>query len=705
MNNYEKIPLLRLFLPFIAGIFFAHYFQFQLWISFSGFLIFMLLFSINHLFIDRDEKKEFKYRWLGGVFLNISILSAGFFLVHNNDLVNNPRHFSTQDFYGKTVLMQVDESPSKRKNAIKATLSVIALKSENKWISVNGKVIQYFEKDSNALHLKYGDRLIQAANFTEVLPPQNPHEFNYKGYLANSNIYHQSFVKGNEWKKIDENCGNALMRSGFSARNYLLKKIESLGISGKEFGLVTALLLGISDYLDADTLKSFSSTGTIHVLSVSGLHVGIFYIIISFLLAFLDRYKNGRFIKAFLIILSIMFYAIITGMAPSVLRAAVMFSVIVIAKSINRNSSIYNTLIFSALVLIIVDPCIVTKIGFLLSYLAVMGIVYLYPKFYALLKIKNTLLKSLWTLVCVSLAAQIATSPLAVYYFNQFPNYFLISNIIVVPLTSFIVYLGIAMLAFSFIPYVSDIFAILLTYLLKFLNIIVNFIENLPFASGINVINWFQMLLLYGFIVFVILYFENLKTYFLKLAFAFLIVLILISSLNSIKSRSQQEFTVYSVEEGIAIDFISGNKVLFITDSSIAKNQNLTDNFAKNNRRFHGVKNVTTVLVNKIKSTDSLYFNDTYIFKNFIVFGNSLIGFINKNEHYHSSDKPLVANYLIVTGLPSKESDDFNLVFNSNNIVLPKNLRQYEIKWVNKKFANDKKRLYNIRESGAYIVN
>ena len=613
MIQFERIPLLRFFIAFVTGLILARFFDFNSLLIITVCFIFFLLFALSHWFNkSKDDKKEFKFRWLNGFFLNISLLLTGILIVQNNQPLNKANHFSKFDNSNKSVVVQVDDAPSERKNSIRATLSVVALKLNNKWIKTSGKLIQYFEKDSNALNLKYGDRLIQKANFTEVLPPQNPHEFNYKAYLANNNIFHQSYVKNNEWKKIDSGQGNSILAIGYKAKNIVLRKIESLGIKGDEFAIVTALLLGITDYLDADTLKRFSATGTVHVLSVSGLHVGIFFVIINLLLGFLDKYKRGKIFKAILIILSIWFYSLITGLSPCVLRAAAMFSIIVVAKYLNRNSNIYNTLLLSALILIIIDPNIVTNLGFLLSYLAVLGIVYLYPKFYNVLKIKNYFFNQIWSLICVSIAAQIASSPLSVYYFSQFPNYFLISNIIVVPLTTLIVYSGVAFLGLSFIPYVSDVIAVFLSYLLKFLNYFVGVIEGLPYCTSVFVINNYQMFLLYTFIIFIILYFEKLKPFFMHIALVCLICVFIMSSFKKVKDNVQKQFIVYSVDRGIAIDFFTGNNALFIADSNIISNRSLIDFQIKNNRVAHGIKNVIPFPSHLISKTDIQHNNEIF---------------------------------------------------------------------------------------------
>jgi hypothetical protein len=213
------------------------------------------------------------------------------------------------------------------------------------------------------------------------------------------------------------------------------------------------------------------------------------------------------------------------------------------------------------------------------------------------------------------------------------------------------------------------------------------------------------MLLLYAFILFIIIYFEKLKPFFLKMAFICLITLMLISAVNTINNKTQQKLVVYSVENGIAVDFISGNNVLFIADSNISKNQMLIDNITKNNRRFHGINNVTTLGLNQLNSTDTLLYNTAFVFKNFVGFGNNKMTFINRKSKYFNTEKQFSADFIIITGLPSKKSDAISSVFNSNQIVLTKNLRHYELKEIYRQFEKDKNKLFDINNSGAFSIN
>jgi len=699
----EKIPLLRFFIPLISGVFLAPFINSDKHFLFYVFLLVLAACMCFHFcYKIKDEKKEFKNRWINGFFINILLLIAGMLLVQNHNHLNDSRHFSKYQYKNNLSILEVIEAPGNRKNSVKAVLAVKALHIDNKWIKTKGKIIQYFEKDSMAIELKYGDVLIQKALFTDVKAPQNPHEFNYKRYLENNNIFHQSYVRQNNWQKISNGKGNTLIEIGSKAKAYITKKIEEAGINDKEYGLVTALLLGMSDNLDVDTLKNFSAAGAMHVLCVSGLHVGIFFLILGFVFSFLNRYKNGRYVKAVLIIMGIWFYALITGFAPSVLRASAMFSIILIGNTFKKKTSIYNTLVFSALILIVLNPGIISKAGFWLSYLAVIGIVYLYPKFYSLFNVKNYVLEKTWSLLCVSMAAQIATAPLAVYYFNQFPNYFLLSNIIVVPLATIIVYLGVSLIALSFIPFISSILGFALGFLLKSLNTIVAFIENLPYSASIIVIDKYQMLLFYVFVILLFAYFEKLKPVLLKLSLLSLIVFFAISSYNSINAQNQKKMVMYSIDKGLAIDIIHGQKALFIADSMLLKKPEIIDFHIKGNRNHNNIDKVSTIAANNLKHTDSIIDNILFIYKNFIGFADSKIGIVQQNQTFANTQAKINLNMLLINEIPYK--NNFLLQsFNNPCMVFSKNVKNYKQKRFVEKNKISADKIYDIKTNGAFV--
>lgn len=371
-------------------------------------------------------------------------------------------------------------------------------------------------------------------------------------------------------------------------------------MSNENISVAKALLLGDKQLIDKDLLLSFAGAGALHVLAVSGLHVGIVMLILSFILSPIKSIKSGKLIFLILAISGVWFYAIITGMSPSVLRAAVMFSFILIGNELQRETSIYQSLMVSALILILVDPHIIFKVGFLLSYFAVIGIVYFYPKIYHLLYFKHKIFNWAWSVMAVSIAAQIATFPLSIYCFQQFPNLFIVSNLIVIPLSFVLLVIGIGYLALSTVPVISDIFQFLLNLCLDILNASVRWIENVPYSTiqGIS-IRWYDVLLLYFFLALIATSLEQKS----KKLFLSSMIILSFFTLNhffqKVKLKQNDSITIYAIKNEIGIDVFNGSQNHFIaTETLINDKDKLTFHIAPNRNYIKGnsESNFTTII-------------------------------------------------------------------------------------------------------------
>lgn len=352
-----------------------------------------------------------------------------------------------------------------------------------------GKVHLYVRKNGETdCPLGYGDKIALAMSPFRLPPPKNPHEFNYQQYMAGKNIYYQQFVDRADLKILEEGYKNSIMATAIYLRGEFAGLIDQYVAGEQEKAIAQALILGIRDGLDQETKRSFSATGAMHVLAVSGLHVGIIIIIISFLLKPIKKKKGGKFISAFVCVVFLWFFAMVTGLSPSILRAVTMFSIIIIGQAFYSRPSIYNSLALSAFVLLWYDPNFMFSVGFQLSYIAVLGIVYIYPKIYGQLTFYAWLPDKIWSVTCLSVAAQLATFPLTLYYFHQFPVYFLISNLIVIPAAFLIMSLGITLIALGY-TVLAPIIGGALHYLISGLNFVVSFIEDL----NLSLIDWLYL--------------------------------------------------------------------------------------------------------------------------------------------------------------------------------------------------------------------
>jgi competence protein ComEC len=454
MNGVGHIPLVRLVAPLLLGIiaWLVAGFLFPPELFFAVYASGLLLwFGLRHLFLANMAR-----RWVFGAIIHALLFVAGYHHAQNHYQVVRPDHFSHWHEQDGVLLLRVTEPVSEKANSYQVIGKVERIIAGSARHKVRGKLMVYLQKDSLASSVRYGDLLLLENQFQEVRPPQNPGEFNYRGFLARSNIYHQTYRRSGQWHPTGENRGNRVVASALQMREAALHNLEANHLSGREFAVVSALLLGFREYLDEDLQREFAGAGAMHILCVSGLHVGIIFLVLKTIFGFLARVRYGIFLRTFLIIALIWFYAAITGFSPSVMRASTMFSFVALGQSFRRSTNIYNTLAGSALVLVLIDPYIISRIGFQLSYLAVISIVTLQPWLYKKLYFKNYLLDKAWAIITVSIAAQLATGPLALFYFNQFPNYFLLTNLVVIPLASFIIYSALLTLFLTPVPWLGN---------------------------------------------------------------------------------------------------------------------------------------------------------------------------------------------------------------------------------------------------------
>ncbi len=305
------------------------------------------------------------------------------------------------------------------------------------------KIVIYFAGNEKVEALRPGT-MILFDRVPEVIENRgNPYEFDYKGYIARRGIRRQVYLNGDSWRPGGNDPVFRITVYAERTRDYLLGIYSQNGLAGPEYEILSALTLGYKKSMDAEIKQVFSATGAAHVLAVSGLHVGIVYMVFNLFFGFLRRQKATRYPFLFLAVLFLWGFAFITGLSPSVQRSALMFTVVLIGENLHRPANIYNTLASSASLLLVVNPNLVLDVGFQLSYAAVLGIVYFQPIVAGIFRFTSKAGSYLWGLFAVSVAAQMTTFPLSCFYFHQFPVYFWMSNFIVIPAAFLFIFLGI----------------------------------------------------------------------------------------------------------------------------------------------------------------------------------------------------------------------------------------------------------------------
>lgn len=587
MFKWAPYPFVRFAVALIFGI---SYYLYALPSNIFFWTILLYVFSCLYLitFLVVRRRLRVQLNSLFGFLVAAILFSFGVVRAYYHTDANYDTHIihqsltnDTINFYQATVVAKVQE----RKKSYRTLVSIRQVKIHDKWQETLGKVMFYIRKDSLTPEpkLHYGDVLLIKGSPRLLEEPKNPDQFNYKRYLALQNIYHQHFTTSQAYQKIGKAPSFFINVKEWAIRvgAYCSHQLKILIDSPREAGIATALLLGVKDRLDHEVLEAYSGAGLMHLLAVSGLHVGFIFIVLSRLLGQVRKIpQSGPYLFAVIVIACLWFYAFVTGLSASVLRAVTMFSVMAIAKAINRRTPIYNSLAIAAFFLLIYDPFMLTSVGFQLSYLAVAGIVYMQPKVYRWILAPNKVLDYLWQITSVSIAAQIATFPLALYYFHQFPNYFLLSNLLVLPLAELLLGIGIATVLFSFIPGLNLALGYLLKTLIAIINTIIFSIDKLPAATSEGIyLRTAEMWLIYLSIIGFLLVFQRKKFYYLF--FSVLCILIFTSSrfYHQYLFAKQQHLTIFHLGKHAHIHFTKGTQSLFIGGKTLRSDrQNLSFN-------------------------------------------------------------------------------------------------------------------------------
>ncbi len=706
MNYWRTFPFVRILIPFILGIITAIIFdkEFHIPLFIFAFLFIIVLCSIFFL----QKFIPFKFRWIYGFLLNILLFLLGFEL----SIQNTEKFFEDNILPIKNIeqklICEVLEPASETEKSYKIFARIVCISDDSVVSQKSAKCLFYFQKDSLSAKINYGDRLTLLSNINVIEPPKNPGEFNYKNYLSGKGIYYQGFVRYDKWKISDKNQGNPLFEFSFKLRNIFLSILRKNKIEGKEYATASAILLGYDDKLDPELRSEFSGAGAMHILCVSGLHVGIVCMFLSVLLSFLNKNRYGKILYFIILIFSLWIYALITGLSPSVMRAATMFSFVFVGKALKRHSNIYNSLAASAFVLLNINPFIITEVGFQLSYAAVIGIVALQPPMYRLMVFSNWFVDKGWAIITVSIAAQLGTFPIAVFYFHQFPDYFILTNLIVIPLSFLIISIGFLLLIVSPIHFISYIISKILMVLLFALNFSVQFIDGLPFSKLTDIsINIPDIIMFYALIICFSSFLLKKEKKFLYFSLSILVLLTFSFSVKKVQSFSNKKFIVYNVNKSSAYDFISGKTSYFFADSILMNDSKTLSYRIKNNWCGLGINKINNHTINPLNFSNNNYCYDNLIFKNgsYFQFFEKTITLVNKKpENKYGNEEKLKVDYLIISSNPYLKISDILNLYEFDLLIFDSSNSFYSVKRWKDECRENKIDFYSVSESGAFVV-
>lgn len=560
MFKWTQFPFIRISFFLILGI--ILYEETHLGIAFIGISLAASLLSF--IILARFTRLRLATGLSG--FLVITVF--GILVSYLHDPTHDSSHISRLDGSDRFIA-RILRSGEDRDKSIRYLAELVSSSAADSVIErTSGKIYLYIKK-ADSISASHNSKLVPGtvlfvdAEIKKVASPSNEYIFDYRKYLERKHIYGQCFAAPADIRVYSTSEGTSFGHWSSSLRKILLSSL-SHGISAeREFQIASAIMLGVKDYLTEEVRDAYAAAGAMHILAVSGLHVGIFYLLISHLLAWMLPGKRFRIIRLIVTIMLIFCYAVVTGLSASVFRAAVMFSVIAARVLVNRKSSIYNSLGFAALILLLYNPNFLYDVGFRLSFAAVFGIVMLHPFFYRLWQPKMVIIDKLWSLSCVSIAAQIATFPLSTYYFHQFPTYFLFANFFAIP-AAFIILTGgflYWILFFTGFPWLG-FFTECYNAIIWVTNEVIFFFDALPGSvlSGLY-LEMSESLLLYFLMLLIGIGLAYRSSFTVGVGMSVVFVLLFSIQLRSFRQFQQHEYLLYDLKQGIIVDYVAGKKV------------------------------------------------------------------------------------------------------------------------------------------------
>jgi competence protein ComEC len=555
MNKLHHLPALRLLIPFLTGILCGLYADKLP--SYMPIVLCSLMLTYFGLQWIRMPAYTKSMRAVQGI-LQLSLLFLfGFYYTWVRIPAHHTDHYSQFADSSTVSTIRITDLPEQVGKNYRFTAEVVSIQHENQAIATSGQILVYLAIDSSRTFLPRAGQLLTTDRYLQTPPAAaNPGGFDYQQYLAGLGIYHTVYLQADNFQVIGEEPLPVLQSWIFQSATYIQHLLAEKITNPENRAVGLALIMGDRSLLNADILEKYSKTGTMHILAVSGLHVGILYLILEHILLWIPffkrRHRAGNYVQPIIILLTIWFYAGMTGLSPSVFRSAVMFSFLALGRPAGRYINSYNILAASAFTLLIINPLMVVQVGFQLSFIAVLGIVAFQPYLAKLWRPTNMVSTYFWSILTVSVAAQIGTAPITIYYFHSFPNYFLLSNCLAIPISFVILCAGLAVLPFHHIPLLDEATSWVLNISLTAMDSTLIAIGNLPGAitdhihwtPGVVCVMYFLLLVIYLFL-------SEKDIYYLWLMPVIASCIFLMQSWNIIQEKKQDLFTVYALREGI----------------------------------------------------------------------------------------------------------------------------------------------------------
>ena len=524
-NYWQSAPFIRLLIPFAAGILCAYYF------NLSNALLSKIACPASLLLIcfsALSVTQKFKWMVVSGWAIQTVLFVFGAITCNNQDLQKNPDwlgyHYSKND----KIIAIIQEPLIPKKKTWKILAKVIAVQHQGKWLNTKSNILIYLKNNQLATQLETGDEIEVAEPLQKISNNSSMGAFDFVRYCAFQQIYFQMYIPENgaiNYRKSNKPIRYYL----YQTRNHILDILKSAIPNKTEQSVAEALLIGYKEDLDRSLVQSYSNTGVVHIIAISGLHLAMIYgLLIRFLQPFGNK-KWNNFLRTMIVLSVLWGFSFITGGAAAILRSAVGFSFLLISKSLGYKNNSINAMAASAFFLLCYNPFLLWDIGFQLSYTAVLGIILFAKHIEYWCFFKNKLLQMIWQINSITIAAQVLTLPIVLYQFHQFPNLFLFTNFLIVPLSGIILYAEILVIVVSPFSILLKWTGLFTQWLIAEMNGIIERTNRIPFALTKNLfISLPETILLYLFITTIVfwLLYKNSKSFIAALTLVCLLLFI-----------------------------------------------------------------------------------------------------------------------------------------------------------------------------------
>lgn len=688
---WKTAPFIRLLAPLIVGILLQWHLQMEVGQIVAALIGFALAYSACFLL---PLRMRYQWQWLQGILLNLLLVAVAALVTYQKDIRNNGQWLGHAYHDSDYIVVRINEPLVEKAKSYKAETVVESICKGDGVRAATGKLLVYFAKDSNMPMLHYGDRVLLHQPIQRIKSMGNPGSFNYERYAAFQQIFHHAFVKTKDYVLLHDKTPNAFWQWIYHTKEQVLSALQRSIGSKDELGIAEALLIGYKEDLDKDLVQAYSNTGVVHIIAISGLHLGIIYLLLLKLFNQLPGVKKYKWVKAIGILLGLWLFTLVTGASASVLRSAVMFSFMVLGEQAGKKSSMYNALAVSAVVLLVYDPYLLWDVGFQLSYLAVVGIVVFQKPIYNRWCISNKWLDKVWQLTAVSLAAQLLTFPVCIYYFHQFPLLFLVANLIAVPLSSLILLAELLLVALAWQPQLSHYWGRAVQGMLWCMNVVIRWINDLPMAlwdaiPATLLTTWLLYATVLGFCYWLL---HKTKAL-LYVALGSMAAFALVQVYAKWQVYGQCKMIVYNVPQRQAIDFVQGNSFCFVGDTSL-QHEGLLQNFHLKPSR------VALQLTQPSNTLPALQIQGRQF-----TLGNKKIILIDSTLLFEPPAQKIKADVIVLSGNPKLRIPQLAEVFDCKQYVFDAANSLWKINYWKKDCEKLLLRSHSVAEQGAFMLD